>query len=279
MDYIEVSFTVNSDSTGTEILIAFLSQIGYESFMEDENSLKAYIPANHFKPDELNDVAYGQAFDQPISYSHKLVKSQNWNEVWESNFNPVTIRDEVYIRAPFHPENRSVKFDIIIEPKMSFGTAHHETTSMMIELMLDENFAGHSVLDMGCGTGILAILSEMLGAKTVMAIDIDNWAHENAIENIRKNKCQKINVLMGNVSLLKSEKFDFILANINRNVLLEDMVDYGKHLNSGGVLLLSGFYTEDLELISTSATDHRFKADKHITKNNWVGARFIKSIR
>lgn len=277
MDYYEVSFVIEPKSTGTEILIAMLSQIGYESFMEAEESLKAYIPSQEFRLQELEDLANLLSKNYTLAFTHQLLKSQNWNEVWESNFHPVFILDKVFVRAPFHTSNNSVKYEIVIEPKMSFGTAHHETTSMMMELMLEENLSGSSVLDMGCGTGILAILAEMLGAKIIMAIDNDERAYENTLENIRKNKCRKISVFMGNVGLLKNERFGLILANINRNVLLEDMNIYADHLISGGVLLMSGFYQDDLDIILQSAMNSGLTPDKKIIKNDWLAARFIKS--
>jgi ribosomal protein L11 methyltransferase len=277
MDYIEVSFVIQPKSTGTEIMIALLSQIGYESFMETEEGLMAYITATVYKQSDLDDLAILLSKDFSITYAQQLLKSQNWNEVWENSFNPVVIMEMVYVRAPFHKTDSSFKYEIIIEPKMSFGTAHHETTSMMIELMLKEDFSGSSVLDMGCGTGILAILAEMLTAKSILAIDNDEWAYENALENVRKNNCRKISVFMGNAGLLKDERFNFILANINRNILLEDMEIYAKHLMNEGILLLSGFYTEDSNIISRKASDYGLIPDIQVVKNNWVAARYIKS--
>jgi ribosomal protein L11 methyltransferase len=277
MDYMEVSFEIQPRSTGTEILIAMLSQIGYESFLETEEFLKAYIPASDFELTELYNLQKLLSTDYELSFTYQLVKSQNWNEVWESNFNPVLIGDSVFVRAPFHNSINSVKYEIVIEPKMSFGTAHHETTSMMIELMMEENFSGSSVLDMGCGTGILAILAEMLGARSIIAIDNDEWAYENALENIRKNKCSKINVFKGNAGLLGREKFGIILANINRNVLVEDMQIYSEHLNSNGAVIMSGFYSEDIQIIEHAATGYGLTLNKKISKNDWVAARFTKN--
>jgi ribosomal protein L11 methyltransferase len=276
MDYVEVIFDVQPKSTGTEILIALLPQIGYEGFEESEEGLKAYILRNQFDLNELNRLPIFHSIEFTISYSHKVLQNQNWNEVWESNFDPVLIAEKVHVRAPFHKTNRAAKYEIIIEPKMSFGTAHHETTSMMMELMLEENFSNRSVVDMGCGTGILSILAQMLGAKSILAIDNDEWAFSNAIENVRKNNCRKINVVMGNAGSLQTELYDFILANINRNILLEDMSIYANHLVSGGIILLSGFYFIDLETIVESADSFGLKLDHTITKNDWIAARFIK---
>jgi ribosomal protein L11 methyltransferase len=277
MDYIEVHFQVEPQTTGTEILIAFLSQIGYESFMETDEGLTAYIQASEFQMSDLNELQQTISADYKFTFVSHFIKNQNWNEVWESNFNPVLIGNQVFVRAPFHKGNSSVKYEIVIEPKMSFGTAHHETTSMMMELMLEQKFSGCSVLDIGCGTGILAIFSELLGAASIMAVDNDIWAFENALENIRKNKCRKISVFMGNGGLLNKVNFDVILANINRNVLLEDMNVYAEHLKSEGFLLLSGFYADDYEVISQSVKSCGFIPDKKNIKNSWVAARFIKS--
>jgi ribosomal protein L11 methyltransferase len=277
MNYTEVVFKIHPKSTGTEIMIALLSQIGYESFEESDEGLKAYIPSTQFSHNDINELSIFHTGEFNISYSHSEVKNQNWNEVWERSFDPVLIKNIVIVRAPFHKANNEVKYEIVIEPKMSFGTAHHETTSMMIEMMLDENLAGRSVLDIGCGTGILSILSEMLGAKKTDAIDNDDWAYDNAVENIRKNNCKNISVHLGDARLLKDEKFDCILANINKNVLLADMNIYDAHLISGGVLMISGFYIDDLNEIESTAKIWNLILDRKITKNEWVAARFVKT--
>jgi len=277
MDYIEVHFQVEPQSTGTEILIAMLSQIGYESFMENDDGLTGYIQSAQYHLSDLNELQQTISPGVKFTFTSILVKSQNWNEVWESNFNPVVIGGKVYVRAPFHEPDKSIEFEIIIEPKMSFGTAHHETTMMMIELMLEENLSGKAVLDMGCGTGILAILAEMLGAKGILAIDNDEWAYTNALENVRKNKCKHISVFKGTVDLLNHEKFDIVLANINRNVLLNDMKNYTGHLAEGGALILSGFYIDDIEAINQSVISCGLTPDKKNTKNDWAAVRFIKS--
>ena len=276
MNFIEVTFDIKPKLTGTEILIAQLSQIGYESFLETNSDLQAYIPELSFKLHDLQGLPVFQSDEFKISFSQKLIKEQNWNEFWESSYNPVLIKDLVFIRAPFHERNKNVKYNIIIEPRMSFGTAHHETTSMMIELMLDENMTGKSVLDMGCGTGILAILAEMLGASGISAIDNDEWAYNNTLENVRKNKCRKVIVQLGDAGLVKEESFDFILANINRNILLNDMQIYVRHLSDNGVLLLSGFYEDDLKQIESSAIKYGLKPDGKIINNKWIAARFVK---
>lgn len=276
MDYTEVHFQVEPQSTGTEILIAMLSQIGYESFMETEEGLTAYIQSPQFQLADLDELQQNLAPDINFTFTSTTVKSQNWNEVWESNFNPVIIGEKVFVRAPFHEPDESYEYEIIIEPKMSFGTAHHETTMMMIELMLEANLSGKTVLDMGCGTGILAILAEMLGAKGIVAIDNDEWAYNNAIENVRKNKCKHITVFKGTVDLLNHEKFDIVLANINRNVLLTEMEKYTDHLVQEGVLIISGFYAEDVDIIDQSVSNCGLHMVKQESKNDWAAVRFIK---
>ena len=276
MDYIEVNFEIDTTSPEMEILIARLSQIGYNSFMESDNNLLAYIAVDNFNESQISNLTIPNEFHSQLNYSYKIIKEQNWNEVWESNYDPVIIKNLVYIRAPFHNTNQDIKYEIIVNPKMSFGTAHHETTSLMIELMVDENITGKKVLDMGCGTGILAILSEMLGARQVDAIDNDEWAYQNTIENIAENKCKNIRVQLGDAGVIKAVEYDYIFANINRNVLLQDIPIYASHLVMNGILLLSGFYTEDLMLIESSARDYNLKLDHKLIRNNWVAARFMK---
>jgi ribosomal protein L11 methyltransferase len=276
MDYIEVTFKTEHDYPLTDILIAELSEIGFESFEEDENFLRAYIPAKTYDNEKIKSIHILQSAQNKISFTKKRIKEQNWNEVWESNFQPVTIGNDVYVRAPFHKKAEDVKYEIIIEPKMSFGTAHHDTTSLMIEQMLDEKIEGKSVLDMGCGTGILSILAEILGASDVVAIDNDEWAYNNALENRRKNKCRKIDVRLGDAGALKDEMFDVILANINRNILLEDMKVYSGHLNDKGILLLSGFLIEDVELLKDEAKKTGLIFSSMMMKDEWIALRFIK---
>jgi ribosomal protein L11 methyltransferase len=277
MDYIEVHFQVEPQSTGTEILIAMLSQIGYESFLETDAGLIGYIQSPQFHLSALIELQQTIAPGVNFTFTSNIVKSQNWNEVWESNFNPVIIGGRVYVRAPFHEPDESIEFEIVIEPKMSFGTAHHETTMMMIDFLLEENLSEKAVLDMGCGTGILAILAEMLGAKGIFAIDNDEWAYNNALENVRKNKCKHISVFKGTADLLKHEKFDIVLANINRNVLLSEMKKYTDHLAENGVLILSGFYVDDIPAINQAVVSCGLEPGKNETKNDWAAVRFTKS--
>lgn len=275
MDYTEVSFVIEPLYPGSEILIAGLSEIGYESFEETDFGVKAYIQTKSFKQGEIDNLTIIKGSEFTISYIVNQIKNQNWNEVWESSYNPVMIKDQIYIRAPFHAENRSVKYQLLIEPKMSFGTAHHETTSLMMELLLDFKMEGKSVLDMGCGTGILAILAEMMGSSEILAIDNDINAFENTLENVSKNKCKHINVEMGGKEKITG-RFDFILANINKNILLSDMKAYVTHLNNQGKILFSGFYEDDMTDINIQAQKHNLTFEKHLEKNRWVAAIFKK---
>ena len=276
MNYIEASFKIEPSNPGAEILIAQLSQIGYESFLETEDGVQAYIQESFFNTDDIQGLTILQMDAFRVSYTHKLVPDQNWNKVWESNYDPVLIKEKVYIRAPFHTELENIAFSILINPKMSFGTAHHETTSNMIELMLDEDMKGATVLDMGCGTGVLAILAEMMGAKSVLAIDNDEWAYNNSLENIRNNNCRNINVLLGDESLLGNERFDFVIANINRTGLTENIPVYSNHLKEGGSMLLSGFYESDLSHIEAITKKAGLTIELKKEQNNWLAVKFNK---
>lgn len=275
MDYTEVSFNIEPIYPGSEILIAQLSEIGYESFEETDFGVKAYIQTKSYKQSEIDKLSIFNGNQFKINYTVEEIKNQNWNEVWESSYNPVMISDQIYIRAPFHAERKNVKYQLLIEPKMSFGTAHHETTSLMMELLLDLEMESKTVLDMGCGTGILAILSEMMGSSEILAIDNDLNAYENTLENVTKNKCCHINVEMGGVEKITGS-FDFILANINKNILLSDMKDYVTHLNYQGKILFSGFYENDLKDIKSQAQKHNLILEKHLSKNKWLAAIFNK---
>lgn len=278
MDYIETNFSINPfNSDNCDILSAILGEIGYESFVETETGLLAYIPVNSYNEDQLPEAFNNvKAFISDITFNSTLIKDQNWNQEWEKNFEPIVIKDTCLIKAPFHQIEEKYPYTIVIEPKMSFGTGHHSTTSSMIELMMDLDFTNKTVLDMGCGTGVLAIFAAMKGASKLSAIDIDNWAYENTIENIERNNTPNIEVFIGDAALLQNKNYDIILANINRNILLNDMYNYNQCLNPGGLLLLSGFYTEDLPMISNKANEIRLVYQKHIVNKNWVAALFKK---
>ncbi|CAM1374333.1 50S ribosomal protein L11 methyltransferase [Tenacibaculum xiamenense] len=273
--YTEYNFTISPKEPGTEILIAELGLVGFESFVENENGVVAYIQNNDWNENILEDVFVLKSSEFTIEYSHKEIEQTNWNAEWEKNFNPIQVDDKVSVRAPFH-ENPNLEFDIVIEPKMSFGTGHHETTYMMLQHLLDLDVTNKKVLDMGCGTGILAIFAEMKGAKPVDAIDIDSWCYTNSLENVERNNCKNISVFEGDSVLLKDKKYDLIIANINRNILLKDMEVYTNCLNDNGTLLLSGFYQEDIPIIDKEVKKYKLLLIKTIERNNWVALRYQK---
>ena len=272
--YIAYDFNVSPKEPATEMLIAQLGYVGFESFVEQDNGVTAYIQKQEWNSKILDDVFLLHSNEFNITFEHNEIAQTNWNEEWEKNFNPIQVDDLVSIRAPFHT-NPSLQFDIVIEPKMSFGTGHHETTHMMVQHLLALDLDTKKVLDMGCGTGILAIFAEMKGAKPIDAIDIDSWCYENSLENIQRNNCNHITVYEGDASLLK-EKYDVIIANINRNILLSDMKTYTDCLNENGVLLLSGFYKEDIVIIEDEVTKHGLTFETMIQRNNWVALKYVK---
>lgn len=278
MNYISYTFLIHSKSldiqTAIEILIAELGALGFESFTENDKGLIAYIQKKDWKSGILDEVQLLQSDEVEITFEIEEIEQVNWNSEWEKNFEAIQVDKLVSIRAPFH-ENPHLKYDIIIEPKMSFGTGHHETTHLMIQHLIDLNLKDKTVLDMGCGTGILAIFAEMKGAIQLDAIDIDNWCYENSLENVQRNKCANIQVFEGDASLIKNKKYDLIIANINRNILLKDIGKYAKSLNPKGTLILSGFYLEDIPIINDVAQKNQLQLEKQLEKNNWVGLKYI----
>ena len=275
INYIGYAFNVSPKEPGTEILIAQLGLEGFESFVENEDGVTAYIQEEDWNATILEGIQILNSDEFEISYVQEVIEQTNWNSEWEKNFNQIQVDDMVSIRAPFH-ENPNLKYDIVIEPKMSFGTGHHETTHMMVQQLINLDLTNKKVLDMGCGTGILAIFSEMKGAKPIDAIDIDNWCYENSIENVERNNCHHISVYEGDAALLKDKKYDVIIANINRNILLNDMEAYMDCLNTDGVILFSGFYKEDIPIIDAEVSKYGLKLDKTIERNNWVSLKYIK---
>lgn len=271
--YIEYNFTFSPKEPISEILIAELGNVGFESFVETENGVTAYIQKTDWNAEILADVFVLNSDEFSIKYNLNEVPQTNWNAEWEKNFEPIQVDDLVSIRAPFH-ENPNLKYDIVIEPKMSFGTGHHETTHMMVQHLLQLDLENKKVLDMGCGTGILAIFAEMKGAKPLDAIDIDNWCYENSVENVTRNNCENISVYEGDATLLVDKKYDVIIANINRNILLMDMKVYTNCLQKGGILLLSGFYEQDIPVIDAELIKYGLKLEKFIQRNNWVALKY-----
>jgi len=272
--YIAYTFTILPKVPATEILIAELDSSGFESFVENEKGLVAYIQEKDWDENILDDIYILNSEEFSISYKKETIEQINWNNEWEKNFSPIAVDGLVSIRAPFH-ENPKLKYDIVIEPKMSFGTGHHETTHMMIQHLLELDLKNKNVLDMGCGTGILAIFAEMKGAGEIDAIDIDNWCYQNSIENCERNNCKKIKVFEGDVRLIVNKTYDLIIANINRNILLSDIKKYKLSLSEGGVLLLSGFYKEDISIIETETSKYSLQLINSFERNNWVALKYV----
>lgn len=274
-NYYELVFTiVNGEDYVADILTAELAEIGFDTFEPNELGFRAYITSSVFDEQELQARLEPYKEQYTFGYEINLIPYKNWNEVWESNFPSVVIGDRLYIRADFHEEKPSYPYQILMHPKMAFGTGHHETTFQMAEQMLDMDLKGKTLLDMGCGTGILAILASQMGALSILAIDNDPIAAESCAENFSLNKVKDAEALCGDVSSLAGKKFDVILANINRNILLRDMQGYVNAMNPGGTILFSGFYTEDLDSIREEAARVGLTYTSHHSKNNWVVARF-----
>ena len=272
--YIEYSFAIDPIQPGAEILMAELGETGFESFVENENSLYAYIKKEEWNVNVVEEIQILSNPEFNIEYTFREIEQENWNKVWESNFDPIHVNGRCTVRAPFHKKSKA-RFDIVIEPKMSFGTGHHETTHMMLRHILDTDFRDKTVLDMGSGTGVLAILSAMKGAQSIEAIDIDPWCFQNAQENIKRNRCEHIEVHQGDSKLLDGKKFDIVLANINRNILLDDIPVYAECLNKMGQLFLSGFYEKDLPKINEKCAEKALKFEKKFEKNNWVAVKYV----
>ena len=268
-------FKVDPLYPGCEILIAQLSQLGFDSFQENNDGISAYIDSSVLSTVKVQDIQILNSTEFNISFESNNVKKQNWNIKWESNFEPIYVDKICCVRAPFHKKS-NFKYDLVIEPKMSFGTGHHETTSMMISFILANSFYNSSVCDIGSGTAVLAILAEKRGANRIDAIDIDNWCYLNSIENIKRNDSENINVYEGEVEKLLHFKYDNIFANINLNVLLADIPIYSKMLNKDGVLYVSGFYKKDIKSIEKVAEISNLSLVDFKVKNQWVALKFTK---
>ncbi len=272
MNYIEYDFTVSPTEMGAEILMAELAEVGFDSFEDTPTGIKAYIPKDSWNEHILQDIYLLSNPEFTISYQITEIEQVNWNEEWEKNFSPIVVEDLCTVRANFHPVPNT-RYDIVITPKMSFGTGHHETTYMMLQQLLPLSLEGAKVLDMGCGTGILAIMAALRGARDITAIDIDPWCVENATENVQQNDCF-ITIKEGDVSLIAGEQYNLILANINRNILLSDIPAYTQALLPQGLLLVSGFYEEDLPAIKEKCQKVGLTYLSHIERNRWVSAKF-----
>lgn len=275
MNYTGYTFTITPLQPATEILIAELGELGFESFEETTTGLNAYIQTKDWNKNILDTVFILNSNEFTISYTCSEIEQVNWNAEWEKNFEPIHVDNKVSVIAPFHKKT-NMEYEIVIEPKMSFGTGHHETTHLMIKHLLELDLDNKSVLDMGTGTGILAIFAEMKGATSIDAIDIDEWCFINTEENVEKNNCKHIKAYQGDASMLVTQKYDVIIANINRNILLNDMDTYNQCLNKGGKLLLSGFYTQDIPFLEERTKDLGLTIQKTYTRNNWVGLQLNK---
>lgn len=279
MNYYELTFVVTgAEEYQEDLLIDSLAGIGFDTFEDTETGFKAYIQAEAFDKGDVDTTLDDYRDMVDFSYEVNLIPQKNWNEVWESNFTPIKIRDKVYVRATFHLEEPEFPYEIVIDPKMAFGTGHHETTSMIMDLMLDDDFAGKNVLDMGCGTAILAILASKLGAKQLTAIDYDEICYESTLENAALNNIKNITALHGSKEVIPDDQYDIILANINRNILLDQISRYAEVLKPGGKIYFSGFYENpDLEMIKEEAGKYGMHYQSHKKDRDWVAAIFLKS--
>jgi ribosomal protein L11 methyltransferase len=279
MDYIELKIDVKpSNQEANEIIIAHLAEIGFESFTDNENELNAYIKANDYTLD-IESMVKNIAIPEGVKFSSQInrIKGENWNAKWESDFEPIIVDNRCLVKASFHKGMPKMEYEITIDPKMSFGTGHHQTTHLMVEAILNENFNNKMVLDMGCGTGVLAILAEMKGAKAVTAIDIDEWAYNNTIENVQVNGCKRIETICGDVKQIEGKFYDIILANINLNILLSDIKRYVKSLLPSGKLILSGILKTNIEAIKQNTNEHGLIHLNTATRDEWVTMSFQKS--
>ena len=279
MNYIEAVFVcIPHNEIITEVLSAELGEVGFESFVDTATGLTAYIQENLYDKEAVEGILSNFLLEAKITYTTNLVEGKDWNEEWEKNyFKPLVIDDRCVIQSTFHKEPATYEYNIYIDPKMAFGTGHHQTTELMIREILNLDFTGKAVLDMGCGTAILAILASMRGADPILAIDIDEWAYDNAKENLDLNKVSNVDVQIGGAELLTPDKtFDIVLANINRNILLNDIHAYASVLNAGGVLFMSGFYTEDIPALTEECNKRSLAFVHSRSKDNWANVKFMK---
>lgn len=275
MNYIEYRFSISPVEPWREILMALLAEVEFESFVDTENGMDAYVKAD--LEDEKSILEQIQSISEAkIEFERKEIEQENWNAQWESNFQPIMVKDQCYIRAEFHEPKPEIPFEIIIQPKMSFGTGHHETTHLMVEFILETDFTGKDTLDMGCGTSILAILAKMKGAAYTEGIDIDEWSVENSIENAARNQVE-MTVKLGDAEILGDRNFDVIMANIQRNILMDDIPKYIKVLNFGGELLLSGLMEHDFEDIKKKCEENGLTFVSKKQRNEWIALKFIKN--
>jgi len=279
MNYFEINFFIDPfEEYISDVLISELGEIGFDSFVSTETGLDAYALETAFDEAKLKNLLSDFPFEASIDYKVTQIESKNWNEEWEKHyFEPIVIGNECVIHSSFHKNVPKAKYDIVIDPKMAFGTGHHETTSLVIGRLLQMDLQDKTLLDMGCGTAVLAILAAMRGAKDIVAIDIDTWCTENSIENIAMNNIRDIDVQLGGAELLAGLHFDIVVANINRNILLADMEQYAACLSTGGELYMSGFYVQDIPLIEAEANRNGLTLIDYHEKNNWVAVKTVKN--
>ena len=278
-DYMQVKISVEPcNEAVTDVLASYLADIGYESFVPGTDGLTAYIQQSLFDAEALNRTLDEFPLEVRCDYAAELVPGQDWNEEWEKNyFKPIAVEDKCIIHSSFHTDVPKAQYDILIDPKMAFGTGHHETTSLMLSEILHADIAGKNVLDMGCGTAVLAILARMCGAARVTAIDIDEFAYENAVENVRLNGvADSISVRLGGSEQLGDETYDLVFANINRNILLDNMRYYVAYMNPGARIYMSGFYEQDIPSIREEAERNGLRYVHHHEKKQWVSVCFEK---
>lgn len=275
MNYLAYTFSNPSNENLKDMFMELLGEIGFDSFMDTDDGFTAYCAETAFDKEGLDELLQMEQLADVQVLNKELIPDQDWNATWEASYEPAIIDETCRIRAPFHEPDNNYKYDLCIEPKMSFGTAHHETTSQIIRLMLAEDFKGKDVLDMGSGTGVLAILAKKLGSATTVAIDNDEWAYRNALDNIKINDENEIVVELGDANSLNNRQFDIIIANINRNILLRDMKEYVKCLKKDGKIFFSGFYEADLVLIRKEAERLGLSYSNHVKKNEWTAAVFV----
>ena len=275
MKTFEYLFTIPNSDIQHDMLVTMLADIGFDSFMDEDQCLKAYCSAECRDDNAVEQLLLDPAFADIHLLKVEEMPDKDWNEVWEASYQPVVVNERCRVRAPFHEPDPSFEFDLVIEPKMSFGTANHETTAQIITLMLETDFQDKEVLDMGSGTAVLAILAKKLGSARTVAIDNVEWAYRNAFTNCELNGIKDIKIVLGDASAIQGE-YDVVLANINRNILLRDMHCYVDAMRPKAHIFFSGFYTEDLDSIKAEAERLGLRYCRHLSRNNWVAAEFMK---
>jgi len=274
MDYIELAIDFKTVTPWREVVLSDLAASGFESFVETEEGLNCYVSEQEFSEEMISSL---KNFENHIeSFKISKIEDRNWNAEWETNFDPVFVEDKLAIVAPFHVDEYDQQLIVKIQPQMSFGTGHHQTTWLASKKLFNLDVKGKRILDMGTGTGVLAIVAEKLGAEYVFAPDIDEWSFNNANENTALNDCSKIEVALGGDELLEGKEFDIIIANINKNILIQHYPVYSKALVTGGIMLNSGFFTTDKNDLVEEASKSGFVFESIESKDEWAMLEFIK---